>query len=293
MHPGEEWDTSSVLDARPARWHAYHADPIPEVVSIMKRKHFSVLAGLLCFLILAASCAKAPITGRSQFLLITEAEETQLGTEGYAEILETSKLSDDVEAVERLRTIGRRIAEVTEEVDYEWEFNLIENDSIVNAFCLPGGKVAFYTGILELAETDDEVATVMAHEIAHATARHGGERMTQLLMVQLGGIALSEALKNNRAQTIELAQVAYGVGVSLAYVLPYSRKHENEADHIGLIYMAKARYDPRAAVGFWKKMRDHYGDREPPEWLSTHPNSDTRIENLEKLLPEALKYYEE
>ena len=247
---------------------------------------------LVCLACVLAACAKAPITGRRQILLITEAEETQLGTAGYAEILETSKLSDDTAAVERLRTIGRRIADVTGEEDYEWEFNLIENDSVVNAFCLPGGKVAFYTGILELAETEDEIATVMAHEIAHATARHGGERMTQILMVQLGGVALSEALENNREQTVELVQVAYGVGASLAYVLPYSRKHESEADHIGLIYMAKAGYDPRAAVGFWRKMQEHYGGQEPPEWLSTHPNSDTRIENLERLVPEALEYYE-
>jgi predicted Zn-dependent protease len=252
-----------------------------------------VVIVLLCLACVVVACAKAPITGRRQMLLITEAEETQLGTEGYAEILETSTLSEDTQAVERLRAIGGRIADVTGEEDYEWEFNLIENDSVVNAFCLPGGKVAFYTGILELAETDDELATVMAHEIAHATARHGGERMTQILIVQLGGIALSEALKDNRAQTIELAQVAYGVGASLAYVLPYSRKHESEADHIGLIYMAKAGYDPRAAVGFWRKMQEHYGGQEPPEWLSTHPNSDTRIENLERLLPGALEYYEE
>ena len=258
----------------------------------MKVRYLLVPTLLLCMLLLAASCAKAPITGRKQFLLITEAEEVQLGVEGYSEILESSNLSTDEEAVRQLRAIGHRIADVTGEEDYEWEFNLIENDSIVNAFCLPGGKVAFYTGILELAETEDEIATVMAHEIAHATARHGGERMTQMLMVQLGGIALGEALKNNRAETIELAAVAYGVGTSLAYVLPYSRKHETEADHIGLIYMAKAGYDPRAAVGFWKKMQEHHAGQEPPEWLSTHPNSQTRIVDLERLLPEALEYYD-
>jgi predicted Zn-dependent protease len=242
-------------------------------------------------MLVLVTCAKAPVTGRRQFMLVSEAEEMQLGAEGYAEILETSDLSDDEEAVAQLRTIGWRIADVTEEEDYEWEFNLIENDSIVNAFCLPGGKVAFYTGILELAETEDEVATVMAHEIAHATARHGGERMTQLLMYQLGGIALSEALKSNRDETIVMAQMAYGVGATLAYILPYSRKHESEADHIGLIYMAKAGYDPRAAVDFWKKMQEHHAGQEPPEWLSTHPNSQTRIDDLEALMPEAMTYY--
>jgi len=202
-------------------------------------------------LLIALACAKVPVTGRRQFLLIDEAAEMQLGAESYEEIMQNSTLSDDQEAVDRLRAIGTRIAEVTGEDSYEWEFNLIENDSVANAFCLPGGKVAFYTGILELAETDDEIATVMAHEIAHAIARHGGERMTQMLMVQVGYVALSEALSNNREETIAMAQVAYGVGASLAYVLPYSRKHESEADHLGLIYMAKAGYDPRAAVGFF------------------------------------------
>ena len=258
----------------------------------MRARYMSVIALLLCMLFIAVSCAKAPVTGRKQFLLITEAEEMQLGMEGYDEILKTSELSTDEAAVGQLRSIGHRIAGVTGEDDYDWEFNLIENDSVVNAFCLPGGKVAFYTGILELAETEDEIATVMAHEIAHATARHGGERMTQMLMVQLGGIALSEALKNNHDATIELAAVAYGVGTSLAYVLPYSRKHESEADHIGLIYMAKAGYDPRAAVGFWKKMQEYHAGGEPPEWLSTHPSSQTRIDDLERLMPEALGYYD-
>ena len=257
----------------------------------MRLLRLSILLVVLACVVFA--CAKAPVTGRRQFLLITEAQEMQLGTEGYAEILETSTLSDDDEAVARLRTIGSRIAGVTGEDDYEWEFNLIENDSIVNAFCMPGGKVAFYTGILELARDDDEIATVMAHEIAHATARHGAERMTQLLMYQLGGIALGEALKNNRDETMALAQVAYGVGATLAYILPYSRKHESEADHIGLVYMAKAGYDPRAAVRFWKKMQEHYAGQEPPEWLSTHPSSQTRIDDLERLMPDALKYYEE
>jgi len=261
-----------------------------EEVDLMRVSRPAII--LLCFACAAAGCAKVPITGRRQFLLITEAEEMQLGADGYRQVLETSELSTDEEAVRRLRTIGWRIADATGEEDYEWEFNLIDADSIANAFCLPGGKVAFYTGILEIAETDDEIATVMAHEVAHAIARHGGERMTQLLMYQLGGVALSEALENNREETIALARVAYGVGATLAYILPYSRKQETEADHIGLILMAKAGYDPRAAVGFWKKMQERYAGREPPEWLSTHPGSQTRIDDLERLLPEALEYYE-
>lgn len=239
-----------------------------------------------------AACSTVPFTGRSRFLLVGEATELQMGVQAYEEVLAESNLSNDRAEVERIRTIGMRVAEVTGKSEYEWEFNLIEADSIANAFCLPGGKVAVYTGITELASTDAELATVMAHEIAHAIARHGAERMTQMLMVQLGGIALDEALDKHSERTLEMARVAYGVGATLLYVLPYSRTHESEADYLGLIYMAKAGYDPRAAVDFWRKMQQKYGDLEPPEFLSTHPNSETRITDLRKWMPEALKYYE-
>ncbi len=238
-----------------------------------------------------AACSKVPFTGRKRFLLVSEATELEMGAQSYDEVLAESNLSDDLAEVERIKTIGMRIAGVTGKADYQWEFNLIEADSIANAFCLPGGKVAVYTGITQLASTDAELATVMAHEIAHAIARHGAERMTQMLMVQLGGIALDEALDKHSEKTLELARVAYGMGTTLLYVLPYSRTHESEADHLGLIYMAKADYDPRAAVDFWRKMQQKYGDQEPPEFLSTHPNSETRVDDLQKWMPEALKYY--
>jgi predicted Zn-dependent protease len=250
---------------------------------------------LLVWLILAAfvgaACSMVPFTGRKRFLLVGEASELQMGAQAYQDVLAESNLSTDLREVGRVRTIGGRVAEATGKDDYAWEFNLIEADTVANAFCLPGGKVAVYTGIMELASSDAELATVMAHEIAHAIARHGAERMTQMLMVELGGIALDEALDNQSERTLELAQVAYGIGTSLAYILPYSRTHESEADHLGLIYMAKAGYDPRAAIDFWRKMQQKYGDQEPPEFLSTHPNSDTRIADLQKWMPEALKYY--
>jgi predicted Zn-dependent protease len=248
--------------------------------------------GLLCAVFVLAACSQVPLTGRSRFLLVDEASELQLGMTTYQDILKEATLSDDEAAVGRIRTIGNRIAPVTGRDDYEWEFNLIDADTVYNAFCLPGGKVAVYTGILELASTDGEVATVMAHEIAHAIARHGGERMSQMLLVQLGGIALEEAINKKSERTIELARVAYGAGVTLAYVLPYSRTHESEADYMGLVYMAKAGYDPRAAVRFWRKMQEEKAGQEPPEFLSTHPSSDTRIADLEKWMPEALGYYE-
>jgi len=237
------------------------------------------------------SCSKVPFTGRSRFLLVDEATEFQMGATSYEQVLEESNLTEDAELVGRVRTIGDAIAEVTDRDDFDWEFNVIEADSIANAFCLPGGKVAVYTGITELSGSDDELATVMAHEIAHAIARHGAERMTQMLMVDLGGMALSEALGSQTETTLELASIAYGIGTGLLYVLPYSRTHESEADYMGLIYMAKAGYDPRAAVDFWVKMQEQGGGA-PPEFLSTHPHPETRIEDLREWMPEALKHYE-
>jgi predicted Zn-dependent protease len=225
-------------------------------------------------------------------LLISQETELKLGNDTYAEIISKSKLSDDSVAVARIRTIGQRIASVSGEGDYKWEFNLIEADSVYNAFCLPGGKVAVYTGILKIANTDAHLATVMSHEIAHAIARHGAERMSQLLLVELGGIALEEALKTKGERTIELAQIAYGAGAGLLYVLPYSRVHESEADHIGLILMAKAGYNPSAAIEFWGKMQDQVGGSQPPQFLSTHPSSQKRIEDLKRWLPEAMQYYQ-
>jgi predicted Zn-dependent protease len=246
---------------------------------------------LLSIAMFAVSCSKVPLTGRSRFLLVDEATELQMGVTGYEQVLEESNLSDDKDLVRRVRAIGADIAEVTGRDDFPWEFNVIEADSIANAFCLPGGKVAVYTGITELAGSDDELATVMAHEIAHAIARHGAERMTQMLMVDLGGMALSEALSTKTETTLELASIAYGVGTGLLYVLPYSRTHESEADYMGLMYMARAGYDPRAAVDFWQKMQER-GGQAPPEFLSTHPSPDTRIEDLKEWMPEALRYYE-
>jgi predicted Zn-dependent protease len=250
------------------------------------------VVGLVAASLLAAACSRVPLTGRKQMLLVSEAEEIQLGAASYGEVLASSNLSKDAGETARIRTIGTRIAAATGKTGYQWEFCLIDADSVVNAFCLPGGKVAIYSGIRTLASTDDELATVMAHEIAHAVARHGGERMSQLLLVQLGGIALSEALKNKTQRTIELATLAYGAGTTLAYVLPYSRVQETEADYMGLIFQAKAGYDPRAALAFWRKMLEKHGGEEGVAFLSTHPNSAQRIADIDKRMPEALAYYE-
>ncbi|MGQ9602656.1 MAG: M48 family metallopeptidase [bacterium] len=250
-----------------------------------------LLLGILA-VISMLSCSRVPLTGRSRLLLIPYETELRLGSETYAEVISNSKLSEDSLAVARIRTIGQRISNVSGATDYRWEFNLIEADSVYNAFCLPGGKVAVYTGILKIANTDAQLATVMSHEIAHAIARHGAERMSQLLMLQLGGIALDEALKTKSERTIQLAQIAYGAGTGLLYLLPYSRKHESEADRIGLILMAKANYNPAAAIEFWERMQNEVAGSEPPQFLSTHPGSEKRIEDLKRWLPEALQYYQ-
>ena len=172
--------------------------------------------------------------------------------------------------------------------DFKWEFNLVE-DNTVNAWCMPGGKVVFYTGILPITKDEKGIAVVMGHEIAHAIARHGNERMSQGLALQGGGIALSLALSDKPELTQNLFQQAYGLGGQLG-MLKYSRSHDSEADKMGLVFMAMAGYDPREAVEFWKRMAAQ-GGQKPPEFLSTHPSDDTRIKDLEDFMPEALKYY--
>ena len=259
----------------------------------MHKAVFRMSSALLLLTLFLVTCQTVPFTERKRIIVISESAELELGASTYRDILKESKLSKDVRAVNRVRRIGKDIADVTGRTDYGWEFNLIDDDEVVNAFCLPGGKVAVYTGIMKNASTDAELATIMGHEIAHAVARHGGERMSQLLLVELGGMALEEALKKKAERTIELAQVAYGAGAHLLFILPYSRTHENEADYIGLIFMAKAGYDPHAAVDFWKKMHKQFAAQEPPEFLSTHPSTTQRIRNLEKWLHEALRYYHE
>lgn len=200
-----------------------------------------------------------------------------------------------------VKEVGNKVAQATEQFlkesgledeaeSYEWEFNLIEDDEIANAFCLPGGKIAVYTGILEVAQGKDGLATVIAHEVAHAIANHGGERISQLLLVELGAVTLSEALSKNPNQTSQLWMMAYGLGANLGVMLPYGRTQELEADRIGLILMAKAGYDPRVAIPFWERMNENAKSR-PLEFLSTHPAPERRIEDIRKALSEALEYY--
>ncbi len=261
---------------------------------------------MVCFATLlgvfAWSCSSVPITGRKQLNLVPEGEIIAMATAAYDTFLMKNKLSSNKEQTAMIKRCGSRIQAAVEEffaeqgksdqlAGYEWEFNLVESDEM-NAWCMPGGKVVFYTGILPTCKDENGVAVVMGHEVAHAVARHGNERMSQGLLAQFGGATLEAALAKNSTKTKQLAATAFGIGAQYGALLPFSRKQESEADHLGLIFMAMADYDPRAAVPFWERMAASKGEGgAPPEIMSTHPSDKTRIDNLNQLMPEAMKYY--
>jgi len=237
------------------------------------------------------ACETVPITGRSQLIVIPEGTEVKMGLDSYQQILSKAKVSSEPRVVEQVTRVGRRIAEATGRADYQWEFKVIE-DAQVNAFCLPGGKVAVYTGMLPVARDDAGLAAVLGHEVAHAIARHGGERMSQQLAVQGATLATTQTLLAGRdPATVQLVSAALGAGATVGLLLPWGRAQESEADHLGLIYMAKAGYHPRAARDLWVRMGEASRGREPYEFLSTHPLPETRIAQIEGWIPEALKHY--
>ena len=241
------------------------------------------LAGALLAVALLAACQQAPLTGRQQLILLPEGQDTQLGLEAYQQILDESRIATDPELDRRVQEVGRRIAAVSTQPDWDWQFTLIENDE-PNAFALPGGKVGVHTGLFRVAENDAQLAAVIAHEVAHAIARHGAERMSQGMLAQYGAAAIG--LGTGNQAYAELAAQAATLGI----ILPYSRTQESEADHIGLFYMAEAGYDPRAAVVLWRNF-ERFGGARPPEFLSTHPAPGSRIADLEELMPAALEVY--
>jgi predicted Zn-dependent protease len=254
-----------------------------------------VRSRLLLLVVLAlVACQTVPITGRSQLMLVSEGTETQLGLEAYQEVLGKARRSTDARATEQVVQVGRRIAAATERTDYQWEFALIE-DTQVNAFCLPGGKVAVYTGILPVTRDEAGLAAVLGHEVAHAIARHGGERMSQQLAVQGVSLAAAETLLAGRdPQTVQLVATAFAAGATVGVLLPYSRAHESEADHLGLIYMAKAGYHPSAARDLWMRMSQLSRGAQAgtlARFLSTHPVPAERVAQIEGWIPEALQYY--
>lgn len=250
----------------------------------MKRQSVVMLS------LLFVACATVPYTHRHQLSLVSREDELKLGEQAYSEVLKkNSPVSDEAEQ-DRLRAIGARIAKAANQPDFRWQFNVVSGKE-VNAFCLPGGKVAFYQAILPICENDTGIAVVMGHEVAHALARHGAERMSQQQGVQAVGSILAAGLGRADSNVRECALQAFGVSSQLG-LLKYSRTHESEADHIGLILMAKAGYDPRQAVDFWKRMTKSASGQKPPEWLSTHPSDATRIAQIEKWLPDAMKEYQ-
>jgi predicted Zn-dependent protease len=264
-------------------------------------KHFRQLAFLLILSFFLFSCASVPVTERRGLHLVPDSELTTMSYQEYNNVLKKSKLSTDMAKVSMVRRVGQRIATASEQLlvekghgddirNYKWEFNLIEDDKTVNAWCMPGGKVAVYTGLLPIAQDENGLAVVMGHEVAHAIAKHGNERMSQGLLAQFGAIGLSVALAGNPGVTSDIFMQAYGMGAQVGFLLPYSRIQESEADHIGLILMAKAGYDPRGAVVLWQRMNAKGGAR-PPEFLSTHPAPESRIRNIESLIPEAMQVY--
>jgi len=237
------------------------------------------------------SCARVPVTGRRALHIIPDAQMSALADGSYRELIAQSKLSTDPEATAMVRRVGERIAAVANKPSYKWEFNLIDEAKTQNAFCMPGGKVAFYTGILPITQNEAGVAVVMGHEVAHAIAQHGGERMSQMLVANLGLVGLDIALQKKPQETRQMSMMAMGLATNLG-ILKYSRSHESEADRIGLIYMAQAGYDPREAVAFWERMGAGSKGKAPPEFISTHPSHATRIRDLQKWMPEALAKYE-
>ncbi len=262
------------------------------------RKH--TIALLLLFLFIV-SCSTVPLTGRKQLSLIPSSQMMSMSFQQYNQFLKEHPTSKNVQQSQLVKKVGRKIQKAVERYfsqhnltdrlnGYNWEFNLVESKD-VNAWCMPGGKVVFYTGIMPICKDEDGIAVVMGHEVAHAVAEHGGERMSQGLLTQLGGLGLALALQKKPKQTQQLWMTAFGIAAQVGVMLPFSRLHESEADHLGLIFMSMAGYDPHKAVEFWKRMAENKKGQAPPEFLSTHPSDQTRIHDLEKLIPEAMQYY--
>ena len=245
---------------------------------------------LLAALVLAA-CQTVPYTKRRSLALVSAGQEASLGESAYQDALKSAKVSTDADATAMVRRVGERIAAAADKPDFKWEFNLLDDPKTVNAWCLPGGKVAVYSGILPVTQDEDGLAVVLGHEIAHAIARHGSERMSQGMLAQLGGVALGVAMSNKTEAARQAALQAYGAGATVGVLLPFSRSQESEADHIGLILMSKAGYEPGGAVDFWGRMSKAAGGKDStPEFLRTHPADDKRIADIQKELPEARGY---
>jgi metalloendopeptidase OMA1, mitochondrial len=258
-----------------------------------------VLSGVASLL---AACQSAPVTGRSQMMLVSESEELQMGLRAYREVLSKESLSYDAQTNALVDKVGRRIAAAAERPPndlwraprFRWEFKTVDKNE-VNAFCLPGGKVVVYSGLLPITKTEAGLAVVIGHEVAHALARHSAERMSDQMVAKVGAtaaaVALSATLSGRSRAYLPAMMAAVGAGATVGFVLPMSRAQESEADRIGLVLMALAGYDPREAIVVWERMRAANTGRRQAELLSTHPTDTTRLADIRQWLPEAMKYY--
>lgn len=254
------------------------------------KKTYWLLPAAMLF-ILVHACATAPVTGRSQLILLSEQQEISLGLKAYTEVLSQNKVSKDPAVNTMVKRVGSRVAAAANRPGYNWEFSVIDDNETANAFALPGGKVAIYTGILPYTKDEAGLAFVLSHEVGHALARHGAERMSEQLLIQLGQQGLNIAIANKSPEAIQAINLGYGIASTVGVSLPFSRIQEYEADNIGIILMAKAGYDPRKAPEFFERMMKEAPGKSTPEFLSTHPADDNRIRRLKSLIPGALQYY--
>ncbi len=249
------------------------------------------------------ACSKNALTGKSQLTLLPESELQSMATQEYQQFLSSNKVvaSSNNRDAEMVKRVGQRITRAVEGyyaekglteklAGYKWEYNLVD-DKAVNAWCMPGGKIVVYTGLLPVTQNEAALAAVIGHEVSHALLQHGNQRMSQGLLQQLGGIALSVAVANKPAETQNLFLGAYGAGTQVGVLLPFSRSHELEADRYGLIFTAMGGYNPQEAIALWERMEKASNGQRPPEFLSTHPTEGRRINQLKKYMPEALQYY--
>lgn len=264
----------------------------------MKKKIIAtiVIAGS----VLMAGCSSVPVTGRKQMLLVSDQEVLTLSLQQYDEFMKTASKSTNTTNTALVVKVGKNIAAAVETYlknngyesmlsEFAWEFNLVKSDE-VNAFCMPGGKIVVYEGILPVTQNETGLAVVLGHEVAHAVAKHANERMSTQIVTQYGTTAAGTLLSGSSAATQQIASAALGLGAQYGIMLPYSRKQELEADKLGLIFMAMAGYDPSQAAAFWQRMSQN-STGGTLEFMSTHPSDNTRIQKIQEALPEALKYY--
>jgi len=257
-------------------------------------KKVFILCGAAALLL---ACATNPFTGKKTMAFVPDSSLFTSSFQQYSEFIKENKVVTGTADAQMVQKVGDKIKKASEQwlsangysnylKDYKWEYKLVQ-DNAVNAWCMPGGKIVVYTGLMKVAKGEAGLATVMGHEVAHALANHGQQRMSASVLQQLGAVGVGVATNSSNEQTKQLAMMAYGAGSNVAGMMPFSRKHESEADKIGLILMAVAGYNPNEALSFWQRMSDKSGGSSTPELLSTHPSDQTRIANIKKLIPEA------